>query len=544
MVKRNNFRQLEECSLHDHVDTATETNFASNLHSVYVVELEALLRDGTTHSGRKVCFHVLYGVPVGVQYERAAVLHAFKYFVLVNVGRLVASHVVSLVNKVGGLDWAVTEAQVGYGETARLLGVVRKVTLCVHVGVVTNNLNGLLVCANSTVSAKAEEFALHGTGRYGVEVSFNVKRGVGNVVVDTNVEVVLRTVHLHVVVNSLNHSRREFLGTKTVTASDKLRHFAAFHECRTYVHVQWIADSARFLGTVKHGNGACSSRKHSHQVVHGEWTVQTNLHEANAFASGVQVVHHFFDGFTARAHSDDDALSFFVTNVFKWLVLTASQRGNLLHVAVNDGWNSFVMRVRGFATLVVNVRILSSTADVWVLRIHSTLTELFNLFPVYQIGDVVVVDDFNLLDFVGSTETVKEVAEWYACFNGRKVCHESHVHGFLNGIGNEHSKASLASGHNVLVVAKDGQGMSSKSTCRNVENAWKEFTRNLVHVWNHEQKTLRRREGRGQCTAAKATVNSASGTSFGLKLTNGHSLAKDILFPLRSPFVRYFTHGG
>ena len=77
----------------------------------------------------------------GVQQERAVLLQATGHIVHVQVSLNVASHEVRRGHEVGRADGRVTETQVRAGEAARLLGVVREVSLAILVGVVTDNLH-------------------------------------------------------------------------------------------------------------------------------------------------------------------------------------------------------------------------------------------------------------------------------------------------------------------------------------------------------------------------------------------------------------------
>ena len=60
-----------------------------------------------------------------------------------------------------------TETQVRHGNTAGLLGVIIKVCLSVHIGVVTDDLDGVLVCTYGTVSAQTPELTVDGAFRSG-----------------------------------------------------------------------------------------------------------------------------------------------------------------------------------------------------------------------------------------------------------------------------------------------------------------------------------------------------------------------------------------
>ena len=71
-----------------------------------------------------------------------------------------AGNEVSLTDQVGRLDAAVSETQMRHGNTAGLLGVVIKVCLSVHISVITDDLDGVLVSTYRTVSAKTPELTV------------------------------------------------------------------------------------------------------------------------------------------------------------------------------------------------------------------------------------------------------------------------------------------------------------------------------------------------------------------------------------------------
>ena len=91
----------------------------------------------------------------------------------------------------------ITEAQVADGDTAGLLGVILEVCLNIFIGVVTNNLDGVLVSANGTVAADTPELALNGALSCSVR-SLRIlwERQVGNVIDNTNGELTLRSILL------------------------------------------------------------------------------------------------------------------------------------------------------------------------------------------------------------------------------------------------------------------------------------------------------------------------------------------------------------
>ena len=75
-----------------------------------------------------------------------------------------AGHEIRGVHKIRGLDGAYAEAKVGAGVAAGLLGVIVEVCLAVEVRVGADDLDGVLVGTNCTVTAKTVELALCGAG--------------------------------------------------------------------------------------------------------------------------------------------------------------------------------------------------------------------------------------------------------------------------------------------------------------------------------------------------------------------------------------------
>ena len=79
-----------------------------------------------------------------------------------------AGNEVGLIDIVGALYRAVAETKMGDGDTAGLLGVILEVSLNVFVGVVADDLDGVLICADGAVAAEAPELALDGAFGCGV----------------------------------------------------------------------------------------------------------------------------------------------------------------------------------------------------------------------------------------------------------------------------------------------------------------------------------------------------------------------------------------
>ena len=148
-----------------------------------------------------------------------------------------ASDEVCRVDKIGRLNGLIAETEVRNGDAAGLFGVVEEVTLNELIRMVAYNLNRVLVRADGTVRAETVELAGNGALRSRDNVFGEVERSVGDIVVNTDGEVVLRLVLFEVLVNRVNHGRVEFLGTQTVSAAYNRYAFFSFQKRGANVEV-------------------------------------------------------------------------------------------------------------------------------------------------------------------------------------------------------------------------------------------------------------------------------------------------------------------
>ena len=537
--------QLEEGGLHDHVDAVAQAHGGGDFNRVDGVELDLLGGDGALHGGREVLLHFGHGAPGGVQEEAAAGLDAFEHVVDVHVAGLVAGDEVCRVDQVGALDGLFAEAQVRHGDAAALLGVVGEVALGVQRGVVADDLDGALVGANGAVAPQAPELALHGAFRRGGKGRSGGQAGLGHVVFDADDEVVLGLALFHVLVHGHHVVGAELLGAQAVAPGDERgQPGGALDEGGAHVLVQRVAKCARLLGAVEHGDLLHGLGQHGEEAGDIERAVQAHLDEADLLALLDHGVDDFLDGLAAGAHGDDDVLGIGSAHVVEGLVLAPGELAHLLHVLDDDLGHGVVVGVGALASLEVDVRVLGGAAQIRVFRVHGVFAELGDLVVVHQLGHVLVVDDLDFLNLVAGAEAVKEVHEGHAGVDGGQVRHQGQVHALLHAGGGQHGEAGLAAGHNVLVVAKNRQGVGGNGAGGNVEHARQQLAGNFVHVRNHEQQALGGREGAGERTGGQRAVHGARCARLGLHLADVHHLAEDVLHALRGHFVRDLAHGG
>jgi len=197
LIYRDYACDTEECRLKDCIGTVAQTNFHCNLSCVDIVYRDVVLCKVFLHLVRQVLSQ-FFAFPDGIQQERTVLTQTTCYVVHVQVSLNVTSNEVRSIYQVSRTDRSITETQVRTSETTRLLGVVREVSLTVFVGVVTDNLNRVLVGTYSTVSTQTVEFSFEHTFTAQSDFFFLRKRSERNVVYDTDSEVVLRHWHSQV----------------------------------------------------------------------------------------------------------------------------------------------------------------------------------------------------------------------------------------------------------------------------------------------------------------------------------------------------------
>ena len=164
------------------------------------------------HLTRNMLFYFILG-PCTVQKEGSAINELLYHIELRHVGRIVAGNEVRSLDKISGLNRLVTKTEVRHRYTAGLLGVIVKVSLRILIRIITNNLDGVLVCADRSVCTETPELTVYRTGRCRHNCRTFLKRKMRNIIVDTDRESLL----IFVVVNSHNLCRSCILGTQAVT---------------------------------------------------------------------------------------------------------------------------------------------------------------------------------------------------------------------------------------------------------------------------------------------------------------------------------------
>ncbi len=455
-----------------------------------------------------------------------------------------ARHEVGLGDVVRRTDRGITEAQMRDGDATGLLGVVLEVGLDVLVGVVADDLDGVLVGTDGTVAAETPELALDRALGSGVGSVVHLGQAeVGDVVHDADGELAGGSVLLELLVDREGGRRGGVLGTEAVTAADHGdTGLASLVEGGDDILIQGLTDGAGLLGAVHDGDLGAGLGQHVDEVLDRERTEQADLDQADLLAVSVQVVDDLLERVAEGAHADHDAVGVGGAVVVEQAVISAELGIDLAHVLLDDGGKLVVRLVAGLAVLEEDVAVLVGAARGGVLRVERVIAEGLDGVHVDHLGEIGIVPGGDLLDLVGGAETVEEVQERNLALDGSEVRHGSEVHDLLDVALGEHGEAGLAAGHDVGVIAEDVKSVGGDATGGHVEDARQALARDLVHVRDHEQQALRRRVGRGQSTGTERTVDGTGSTGLGLHLDDVDGRTEDVLLALRGPLVDMVGH--
>src|SRR5690554_4479750 len=123
LLLREDAGNLEECSQHDSIDSCSKTNFLGILECVVVLESNLLVDDLLLFFRGEVLEHFIGG-NLRVQEEHASIFQRSKHIVSTDIGRIVTSYEIGIVDQPRHIHRTLSETEVTYGDTAGLLRVV------------------------------------------------------------------------------------------------------------------------------------------------------------------------------------------------------------------------------------------------------------------------------------------------------------------------------------------------------------------------------------------------------------------------------------
>ena len=269
---------------------------------------------------------------------------------------------------------------------------------------------------------------------------------------------------------------------------------------------------------------------------------QVHLHDAQLRPAGVQVLDRLADRLGAGAHEHDHAVGVGGAEIVEQPVVPAGQRREPVHRRLDDRRDRRVERVRRLAALEVHVRVLRDAAHDRPVRIERARAVREHQLVVDHRAHVVVVEHLDLADFVRRAEAVEEVDERDARGERGVLRDERQVVRFLHRARTEHRPAGHPRGHDVGVIAEDRERLRGEGARGDVEDRRRQLAGDLEHVRDHQQQTLRRREGRRQRAGLQRAVHGAGGAALALHLDDVRHGAPDVGLALGGPLVGQLAH--
>ena len=535
--------ELEEAGFHDGVDATAHAGVLRDGDGVDDVELQFLGDDILLQFDREVIPNFV-GAIRGVEKEDAAFDDVAKHVELLGEDELVTRDEIRGVDQIGALDRARREAQVRDRDRAGLLGVVNEVTLAVVRGVFADDLRCFFVRADGSVATKTVEDAATNVVGFGIVVRIVFDARIGDVVFDTDGEVVLDGSVGHRFVEAFDHRGGEVFGSESETTAVDFGHdaFPFLSHGGDDVVIEGFAGRAGFFGAVEDGDLLDGFGERADERGGGERTIEADVQETDLLVHPDRVK-VFFNDTRAATDNDDDRFGVRIADVVEDVILTTGEGGEFVHRFLNDTGNGVVRRVASFARLEEDVGVLRGSAHDRVRRIEGAVAELLDEIEIDHRANRFFRKLFEFADFVRGAETVEEVHERNAALVRGGIGDESEVVGFLNGTAREHRPTAGTGRHDVGVIAEDGERVGRDATRGDMEDGRGLFAGDLEHVRDHEQETLRGGEGARQSARLQRAVNRARCARFTLHFDNLRHDAEEVLLAFGRPFVGKFAHG-
>ncbi|OPY16150.1 MAG: hypothetical protein A4E74_02006 [Syntrophus sp. PtaB.Bin075] len=96
----------------------------------------------------------------------------------------------------------------------------------------------------------------------------------------------------------------------------------------------------------------------------------------------------------------------------------------------------------------------------------------------------------------------------------RQMGYQSEVHDLLRGSRCELAESGLPNRVDIGMIPENAQGVAGDGPCCDMKDRRHQLARNLVHVRFHQQKPLRRGEGRGKRSRSKRPMNCSRRSGF------------------------------
>ena len=320
------------------------------------------------------------------------------------------------------LDRPRAEAQMRNRDGAGLLEIVDEVTLRIERRMVGDDLYRVLVGPNRPVRAEPDEDGAELVRRLQTETLVESERQTADIVSDADREASLRLLRPQFVVDRLDHRRREFFRGQAIASADRQRLDCAarsaaralFGQGGDHVLKERFADRARFAAAVQRRDPARGTRQRLEEGVDGERAEQVHLEHARLAAVAIEPLGSDLRRLGPRSDDDNHLFGVGSADVVEQPVLSTGDRGEAVHLALNDRRQGVVIGIAGLDPLKVGVGILGGAAQNRMVGAERATTHRGDFAFIDHAAQVVIGERRDLRHFVRGAKTVEEMHERHA----------------------------------------------------------------------------------------------------------------------------------
>ena len=273
-----------------------------------------------------------------------------------------------------------------------------------------------------------------------------------------------------------------------------------------------------------------------------EWPIKPHFEQTDFFLSSFEKIDRLMRRFAAGTHQHDHAFGVGRAVILKGLISPSGQLREFVHRLLHDFRTGGVEWIHRFARLKINVRILRRAADYRMIGREGARAMLEDTRFVDHRAQDLDRQHFDLRDFVRGAEAVEEMQKRNARLERGGVCNQREILRFLHRSRAEHRPTGRPRRHDIAVIAKDGKRLRGERTRRDVKNRRSQFARDLVHVRDHQEQSLRSGERCAERAGLQRAMDRPGGAAFALHLDDGGHRAPQVLHPACCPGVGPFAH--
>ena len=206
--------------------------------------------------------------------------------------------------------------------------------------------------------------------------------------------------------------------------------------------------------------------------------------------------------------------------VFKQSILPTRELREAVHGALDDFGTCGIERIHRLASLEKNIGVLCRPAQNRMVRGQRAGAMLEDIPLVDHRAKNIFAEELDFRDLVRGPKAVEEMKERDSRFERRGVSDHGEIVRLLHRSRREHGPAGCSRGHHVAVVPENRERLRCDRSRRDMENARRQFSGDLVHVRNHQEQTLRCRKCRAEGAGLQCAMDGSRRAAFTLHLND------------------------